>query len=229
MCELIQDMCASQIEKKQLISLILGEETIPDRKSTLQLALSAARSHLGLNGETPSRGTLTDLQYQRYETSLGTNVSEEADLFSGLLIYLICLEQIGVIFCEGKDKIDAAINTFYGDAINLDKKQVEAIRNLRNALAHSFGLINICQNLPRNKFLISFDENPKKMVELPQSTYSRFDDKEDKSETVIYAFSVISMVEQIMSELVKRFRAGVLEMKADFEMVLARYTIKIKY
>ena len=89
-------------QEKELIELILGIKNSSDRKSTLQLALESARFHCGIEKNGIIDNVTFDLRQdfleKIYKEEFKHYISDEADIFSALLCYLICLEQIGTLF-----------------------------------------------------------------------------------------------------------------------------------
>ena len=92
-------------EQEEILDLILGrkEEKDGKRKSTLQMALSVARYLCCY--KTGQNYTWTSFQGDRYEGDDPHNpvwrpTSVESDAFVALLIYLICLEQLGNLFTD---------------------------------------------------------------------------------------------------------------------------------
>lgn len=228
-------MLIDTTEKKEIAELILGLRSDEKRKSTLQLALESAKFHVGIdNGSKLDQATFFFRHHLveriQEETSLD-RCSDEAELFSALLLYLNVLEQIGALFCNDKDygSIVNAFNAFVPDKLN--KEEICAVKNLRNSLAHNFGLVNYNQRTkkPTVKFSICFTDDKETIVELPRRKWNgSFDDKSDETQCKIYAFPLIKWIEQILIEVKERFKSGTLSFAIeDLEEIKARFTIII--
>ncbi|EHO68661.1 hypothetical protein [Segatella maculosa] len=229
-------MLIDTTEKKEIAELILGLRQNTSRKSTLQLALESAKFHLGIKGT-------DDINYMKFsfrhnlvgqaKNGINTDLcSDEAELFSALLLYLNALEQIGTLFCkeeEVENGIKKAISAFCPKTFGED--ETKAIKNLRNSLAHNFGLVNYNQRnkKPTEKFTICFDDKEEIIVELPKRKWEgSFKDKSDDAQCKIYVFPLIRMIEQIISKVKKQYKNDTLSFAIeDLEEIKARFTIKI--
>lgn len=215
------------MDKQELGEIILGIKKSPTCKSTLQLALQAAHSHLRIDNGTPTPEAFKDYQFEKFLHSDDSHVivSEESDMFCALLLYLISIEQLGSIFFSGG--IDSVIIKYFGST--LSKNQVDAIRKLRHALAHSFGLINADHGIiPKQKYTIVFYDENKKIIELPPNScsYKGYEDKNEESSIRVYAFSLIQMIDRIIRMITEDFKHGLISIQ-DPKMVQARYTILV--
>ena len=125
----------------KLLDINLPMENIPYRLSTISLLLRSARKLSG-------RDLVTGI-YEGREFNEQNFVDETYNsfLFTSLLNYLILLDQIGIIFGETSNSngIVSALDTFS----KLPKRKKTIIKELRNSLAHNFGLTS-------NKYICSF-------------------------------------------------------------------------
>lgn len=219
------------MDENELKELILGLTSNPNRKSTLQLALEVARRNCGIKED----GTINDMVFGYRNDSVnlimeGRNPlcnSDEADLFSSLLIYLNCLEQIGTLFCgksNVKNGIIRTIKTYSPDLLS-DEKQ-KALKNLRNSLAHNFGLVNITPNgKPISKYMLIYAKD-NDIIKLPQVKWNGdFFNKAEETSIKVYVYSVIELVETIIRKLKEDYKNGQLEFAIDVEEVKSRFTI----
>lgn len=218
------------MEEKELMQLILGLKTDPHRKSTLQLALEVARRicNVGKDGKIREidfnfrNNIVEDIMEERPPKI----TSDEADIFTSLLIYLNCLEQIGILFCERNkvNPIKKAINNFSSESLSSEK--VNVLKNLRNSLAHNFGLVNVNpKNKPLNKFLLIFEHNDE-IVKLPNKKWNgEYTVKSEETSTVIYTYSVIELVEQIIAKLQNCCVNEEVDFSIDIEEVKSRFTV----
>ncbi|MFC2358434.1 hypothetical protein [Porphyromonas endodontalis] len=249
-------MSIDTIEKKKIAGLILGLEPDETRKSTLQLALENARHHIGIkDGEKP-RGCSFNFRHdlvEKLESSRGrcsdeaeheTNeensfndrygrCSDEAEIFCGLLLYLNVLEQIGTLFCKDENEtngIKKAIKAFSTKKFN--KLEIKAIKDLRNSLAHNFGLVgyDTKNKKPTMKFTICiyFSDEIQTIVELPKPEWDgSFSDKSDETQCKIYAFPLFNLVEEVIEEVKKQYKSDKLQFAiGDLEEIKSRFTIR---
>ena len=224
--------------ESDLIETILGIRKAPDRKGTLQLALESARFHCGIQ-ENGNIGNFTFITRQQYIDKLMKGVeikrpSDEADLFSALLQYFICLDQIGTLFYI-EDKIDKsdtngiinAINMF--SSINLSKRELEALKNLRNSLGHAFGLVNVDMSKKNatHKFLLNFKDEYESVISLPSRKNEwngDYLDKNEETSTIIYVFPLIRFIEETIANVIEEYKKGTLRFIC-MEEIKARFTI----
>lgn len=233
-------------EKDSLINLILGKEECLGRKSTLQMALSVAR-HLYRYYFNPSHAASIYLSGSR-EGSEGTHdilfgpTTDEAELFAALLLYLVSLEQIGYMFvedCTDKDNngITKALRKY--SLLKNKDEEIQAIKNLRNALGHDFGLAalsgkraKIDYNAKDYKFILEYNSDKKGIiVELPNKDWGdkkhdkNWNDRNEETSTIIYPINLINMIEKDIIEKIQSadtisFREGL-----SIEEVKTRFTI----
>ena len=228
-------MSIDTIEKKKIAGLILGLEPDETRKSTLQLALENARHHIGIkDGEKP-RGCSFNFRHdlvEKLESSRG-RCSDEAEIFCGLLLYLNVLEQIGTLFCKDENEtngIKKAIKAFSTKKFN--KLEIKAIKDLRNSLAHNFGLVgyDTKNKKPTMKFTICiyFSDEIQTIVELPKPEWDgSFSDKSDETQCKIYAFPLFNLVEEVIEEVKKQYKSDKLQFAiGDLEEIKSRFTIR---
>lgn len=240
-------------EKKQIAELILGIKNDPKRKSTLQLALEIARFHLGMDvsDKVPNNEDRNNNTFPNYgdfitrhhfverikENASIDRCSDEAELFTALFLYLNVLEQIGTLFCKDeKNGIEKAIETFSSQ--ELPAQDIKEIKNLRNSLAHNFGLINLKNQSPTIKYTISIDYHETNssnnavsncIIQLPKNEWSKdWSDKSDETSCTIYAFPLMRLCEDIIKEVVERCKEDKLTFAIEeLEEIKARYTILI--
>ncbi len=225
-------------ERKKLLDLILGLREDPYRKSTLQLALEKARHSCGIEqGVSANENTfgwrqnMTELAQCLAERGIEKLpiCTEETDLFTALFLYLNILEQLGVLFCGKNRGIANSIKRFSNN------KDGDVLRNLRNSLAHSFGLVNIkkcskChREYPTIKFILSLNRDETNVVQLAQKEWDGdYSDKSDKTSTTVYVFPFINLAEEIIAKARKETKDGRLDFALkDIEEIKSRFTILI--
>lgn len=80
------------------------------------------------------------------------SAEERVDDKLSLLLYLICLEQFGNLFCVKKSDSNGIIKVLQQYSTQkLNDRQLAAIKNLRNSLCHHFGLV--CNNKYEKKII----------------------------------------------------------------------------
>lgn len=222
--------------ERELIEIILGLRNDPTRKSTFQLALQSARFHCGIeeNGNI-DKFTFDSRQLLVEKIKAGVDInipSDEADMFSALLQYFICLEQMGTLFYieEIKDRSDnngiiKAINMFSPRKLSTPEK--EALKNLRNSLGHAFGLVNVDMSRKKatHKFLLDFKDECDKPIKLPKQEWNGdYLDKSKETSTIVYVFPLIRFIEEIFANVVNKYKDCTLRFRY-IEEIKARFTI----
>lgn len=237
-----------QNDEKMLFKLILGlpaddksNQPIFDqhRKSTLQMGLQVARFLYNCSSE-KTDGKLFYSITSLKKTHKGIIPRDESFLMGSLLLYLNCLEQVGTIFGEkNKYGSDNAIELFFNQDKNnksykFTEEEKKAIRNLRNALAHSVGLVNVepRNDEPIQKFLLCFNHKEilNKVAETPSEEnkwHGDYKDKNPKSSVKIYVVNLIDMIETIIANAQSQYQNGDITLKRSFDEVQTRFTIRV--
>ncbi|MEQ8909387.1 MAG: hypothetical protein RIC95_09355 [Vicingaceae bacterium] len=178
------------------------------RSSNLIIALRGARK---LTGRDIKTGKLLSkkesLNKMNQDFKDGTYHSS---LFLGLVNYLIILDLIGSLFSkqtankQRKNGLENALENF----TVLKKEEKDAIKELRNSLAHNFGL-----GQPKNIFSLS--NSYPKMISLPESKNDFFvtKSKSKDSYTKINDVKLCSFVEEVFNEVKKCFGSNELKLK----------------
>jgi hypothetical protein len=201
-------------------------EQSPTRFSTLALLLRGARK---LSGRNLSTGI-----YERNELN-EENFKDQTYFslqFTGLVDYLILLEQIGSIF---KPKHQPLINrtngiycalSYFTALGDMEKK---AIQMLRNSLTHKFGLAtekSPTTKLPM-KFTIDRNRDPRIIVPPLRNWNGAFSDKLDDSSTTVFLFDLLDLVEDVYQKVVLESKNRNLDLVLTdgIDELKARYTI----
>ena len=218
-----------------LIRIILGLEKEEGRESNFQMALKSARLHTGRNVDTVVANSMAEMEWNlREREEVQEKQLYNSELFTGLTIYLILLEQIGSMFKrtgleppKGYNKgIRHSLCMFSTLTIEKNKDEIDAINSLRNNLAHNFGLASD-DRFPNSghKFTLFFSSDAP-IVKLPVEKWNcKYDDKSDESSTVIGVYAFCNEVEQIVRKLIKAYHAGNLEFSLSEEEIKSRFTI----
>lgn len=198
----------------------------PTRFSTIVLLLRGARKLFGCD--------LVSGEYTRNELNIEnfTNQTYHSFQFSGLINYLIFLEQIGSIFKpKNQPKIRQTNGIFCSLKYfsSLGDNKIKAIKSLRNSLTHKFGLAtekNPKDGSPR-KFIISIERN-EEIVRLPEIEWNgAFADKSDTTSTTVFIIDLVTLIEKIYQKVIQNANEGDLEiLLADgINELKARFTI----
>lgn len=217
------------INNSRVVECILGLKTHTSRKSCLILALQSARFHFGRDKKS-GKGNIADFYFrQKIMTEKEENVQldrteDEVDLFSGLILYLVVLEQLGTIFINKNTNGILGILKLY--ASDLLREERNAIKNLRNSLVHNHGLVACSpQGKPLCKFILSFEENIKP-VELPIHDWTKkYEDKSEDSSIKINVFALINLIEEIIEKVIDESISGKLVSKLSKDELESRFTI----
>lgn len=209
---------------KKFLDINQPIEEKPVRFSTVVLLLKGGRSLSGRDIKTGvyemrelNEKTITDGMYHSFQ-------------FSGLISYLIFLEQLGSIFRPKglTEKSERDIRGALKHFSNIDENKINAIASLRNSMVHRFGLAT--EKSPRlkppRKFTLSTERNPE-IVLMPATDWTGdFSDKTDNTSTTIFIHDLIDLAESVYKNIAKALSDDNLEMVlADGMMELkARYT-----
>jgi hypothetical protein len=198
----------------------------PMRYSTIGILLKGARNLSGRR--------LSDGVYEMLELN-SKNFAEQtyySGLFTGLINYLIFLEQLGRIYkiIKGEEisnhtnEIAFILTKFTG----LNESEIFAIRALRNSLAHKYGLATQKENKVGliHKFTISIESN-KDVVKLPLVAWSGdFSDKNEQTNTTIYVVDLIDLIEKVYSNLKEEIKITHITLNVGImDELKARFTI----
>lgn len=209
-------------EIKEFLESFLDENNL---YSTLIMALRSARKHTGANifTGTPEKGLYT-------EEILGNSLYV-SEYFTGITLYLILLEQIGILFCK-KDKdiggLENGIKVALKSFSSLSSNQINAILALRNTLAHNFGLATV-KNKHRKqhyKFCLKYDDEIP-VVTINQKWDGDYKDKSDDTITAIGVPQLCALIEDIFKNLKVELQKDNLELLIqDLDEIKARFTVR---
>ncbi|MCQ2314712.1 MAG: hypothetical protein MJZ56_06030 [Bacteroidales bacterium] len=217
-------------EKQHILELMLGIVTDEERQSTMQIGLNSARFLCGYTG----RPDYSSIDFYNRQGSVERIIckctapsnTEEGDLFSSLLLYLACLDQIGAVFCSDvvigdSNNIVKALTKY---AIDLTADEITALKYLRHSFAHNLGLANH-KNGNFHKFTISYSDSDRPVVLCKQPWNGDFANKDSDTSTMIYVFPLIRMVEQVVCKCQKDLIERRLSCLEDTEMLKTLYTV----
>jgi hypothetical protein len=202
-----------------------SETTI--RVSCIASLLIGARKLSGCNIVT---GKYEMLEINEENFTSGTYHSFQ---FTGLINYLIFLEQIGSIFkpkeCPTSLKSNGISNALNYFSTLKDESKINGIVSLRNSLAHRFGLATEKnpKTKPARKFTLNFDRN-KDIISNPTTEWNGdFSDKTDSTSTNVFIINLIELIEGVYLKIKEEHANGNLELilKDGMNELKARYTI----
>lgn len=228
-----------------LMRTILGLDKENNRKSNYIIALSSARC---LTGRNPLDGTASSINDMRCnllnidnihcnDKQLRNEQPIDEKMMIGLTIYLILLDLIGCLF-EKKDSfikykngVKKALSLFS----SLKDEEIEAINNLRNTLAHNFGLATEIRydkrgkEIKGRKFTLSFsDHDP--IIRLPIKEWdTKYEDKSEDTSTIIGIYAFCNEIEQVIKNLMDTYHLGELKFNKSLseEEIISRFTVRM--
>jgi len=199
----------------------------PVRFSNIALLLKGARKLFGCDINT---GRYEKLELNEENFNSGTYHSFQ---FSGLINYLIFLEQIGSVF-KPKGASPRANSNGITDALNYfsplnDQRKIRGIVSLRNSLVHKFGLATEKnpKNKPARKFILSIERN-KDIISDPSTDWDGvFSDKTGTTSTTVFIIDLIELIEAVYLKIKEELDNGNLELALQdgVSELKARYTI----
>lgn len=207
----------------QLVKQLLGLEKFDDeRKSTIYIALNSARFF--------TKNNLFVHEYCKPELEdiLTEKELNYEFLFSGLLNYLIFIEQIGGLF--GLD-IKKVIEKFFPNEFSNEEK--ESIYQFRNSFAHRFSLATQNNGTNSRKFRLEHNsnENEKPINKAKEKWFKDikddiYKDKSDETDTVVNVKSFINFCEEFYNKVVSENENNNLLLVIQENEIMAKYTIK---
>lgn len=225
-------------EEKEIAELILGIKKLKNRISTLQLALESAKFHLGFKDDDNHKDEGPDIFsfYQRNDDLNSSDdetyiirCSDESELFTALFLYLNILEQIGLLFCKDTLKKNGTKKALEKFDSQINSEERTAIINLRNSLAHNFGLVNYDPKTKKttHKYTIDMANKSEKVIKLPRQTWDgNYADKSEETSCIVNAFALIKLVHQIINEAITQYNNNTLSFAIeDLEEIKAKFTI----
>jgi hypothetical protein len=154
--------------------------------------------------------------------------------FSGLAMYLIAIDCIGCLFenstitpkIENNNSIIRALKSFS----SLDDERIEAVKDLRNTLAHNFGLATESKGGTKktmHKFTLSFSDKAE-AIKLPKKDWDGdYDDKKQRRSTIIGVSSFCDLAESIIANVYSCYESGSLILRIDENEAKSRFTILV--
>jgi hypothetical protein len=210
---------------KELLSLDCPMDGGSRRQSTIILVFRSAR-FLCANDLSSGKETLMDPFVFENQLYLST-------IFSGIINYLIFLEQIGSVFKpKNQQKIKGKTNGIHKTLKYfsvLNENEISILIGLRNSLIHKYGLAT--EKKPKNsnpfKFTLSFKESSNIVEEAKKQWDGDFKDKTSETQTIIYTKKIIELCEEIYKKLLQESEDKNLEivLNGGLDELFTRYTI----
>jgi hypothetical protein len=149
--------------------------------------------------------------------------------FTGLINYLIILEQIGSLFHpkginkrnEKTNEIELALENFS----ELEQQKRKAIKSLRNSLVHKFGLSTAKRDKENFRFSISNQRNDQ--IIIPAQWSGDFSEKSTDTLTVVYIRDLLDLIEKIIADVKEHWTINKIELKISIEELKSRYTVNL--
>lgn len=203
---------------KKLVNQLLGIKEFDDKRiSTIYLSLNSARFF------TKNNLFVCEFSAPELENILTEKALNYEFLFSGLLNYLIFIEQIGGLL--GLD-IKKVIEKFFPKEFSNEEK--ESIYQFRNSFAHRFSLATENKKANLRKFTLYFNtlKSEKPIVEANPKWNGNFNDKNQDSETIVNVNSFIRFCEEFYNKVVSENENNNLLLIIQENEIMAKYTIK---
>lgn len=220
-----------------IIETILGLRHEDNRKSCLLMAIRSARYLTGRNVDLGNAKGIRDMELDvLMKDDVTTYWLDNEFFFSGLAMYLIAIDCIGCLFDNTtvlsgeKDRsICRALESFS----SLDKARIEAVNDLRNTLAHNFGLATE-KMLPKgnpkkykHKFTLSFSDDAE-AIKMPTTEWDGdYDNKEETTSTIIGVAAFCELMESIIANVYECNKKGQLKLRISENEAKARFTVLI--
>ena len=230
-------------KKHNLLKLVLGLRESPKRFSTLQLALERARYYCGNDKGQLEYSDIDFATRQKYveKMKLGQFISPNVDigdLFVATLLYLNGLEQLGNLFysAEGTNNgiSDVLMHAQNVGLVHFENENsINALKRLRHALAHNYGLVSVPPKHTKTKYyykyILTFNHNTHKVIEMPKSEWEcDYSNKSKRSSVIVHFYPLINMIENVFRNSQQEFLNGTIICAMDKDEIETNYTITIK-
>lgn len=179
-----------EITLKDIIDPDISFHERTNRLSTINLLLKSSRKLSGFNIK---NGIYEKNEYNELNFKEGTYLPFQ---FTGLISYLILLEQIGSAFKPINANNIEKTNGIYRSLkyySNLDSYSIICIINLRNSLVHRFSLSTETKK-DNFHFILSLERN-KKIIKKPTTKWDGdYSNKQPETYVTIYQIDLICLI-----------------------------------
>ena len=220
-----------------IVETILGLRHEDNRKSCLLMAIRSARYLTGRDVDLGNAKGIRDMELDvLMKDDVTTYWLDNEFFFSGLAMYLIAIDCIGCLF-ENKtvvsEKNEGSIRIALKSFSSLDKARIEAVKDLRNTLAHNFGLATenmLPKGNPKknkHKFTLSFSDDAE-AIKMPTTEWDGdYDKKEETTSTIIGVAAFCELMESIIANVYECNKKGQLKLRISENEAKARFTVLI--
>lgn len=217
-----------------MIRTILGLKQVKNRKSCLLMAIRSARYLTGRDVITGKALGIGEMEYNVLKKDeVQTHQLYNEHFFTGIAMYLIALDCIGCLFenttikpVDDNNSIVRALESFSA----LKNKEIEAVKDLRNTLAHNFGLATESKGgakKTKHKFTLSFSDKAE-AIKLPKKDWDGdFGNKKQSCSTIIGVSAFCNLAESIIANVYDSYEKGLLKLRVSEEQVKARFTVLV--
>ena len=228
------DLKTKGLKNACMIKTILGLKHVKNRRSCLLMAIRSARYLTGRNVVTGKALGICEMEYnvlKKDDVTMHQLYNEH--FFSGLAMYLIAIDCIGCLFENStitskieNNSIIRALKSFS----SLDNERIEAVKDLRNTLAHNFGLATESKGgakKTKHKFTLSFSDKAE-AIKLPKKDWDGdFGNKKQSCSTIIGVSAFCNLAESIIANVYDSYEKGLLKLRVSEEQVKARFTVLV--
>lgn len=217
-----------------MIRTILGLKQVKNRKSCLLMAIRSARYLTGRDVITGKALGIGEMEYNVLKKDeVQTHQLYNEHFFTGIAMYLIALDCIGCLFenttikpVDDNNSIVRALESFSA----LKNKEIEAVKDLRNTLAHNYGLATESKGgakKTKHKFTLSFSDKAE-AIKLPKKDWDGdFGNKKQSCSTIIGVSAFCNLAESIIANVYDSYEKGLLKLRVSEEQVKARFTVLV--
>ncbi len=217
-----------------MIRTILGLKQVKNRKSCLLMAIRSARYLTGRDVITGKALGIGEMEYNVLKKDeVQTHQLYNEHFFTGIAMYLIALDCIGCLFenttikpVDDNNSIVRALESFSA----LKNKEIEAVKDLRNTLAHNYGLATESKGgtkKTKHKFTLSFSDNTN-AIRIPKKDWDGdYANKRQSNSTIIGVPSFCDLIETIIANVYKCNESGSLKLRIENNEAKARFTILV--
>lgn len=217
-----------------MIRTILGLKQVKNRKSCLLMAIRSARYLTGRDVITGKALGIGEMEYNVLKKDeVQTHQLYNEHFFTGIAMYLIALDCIGCLFenttikpVDDNNSIVRALESFSA----LKNREIEAVKDLRNTLAHNFGLATESKGgakKTKHKFTLSFSDKAE-AIKLPKKDWDGdFGNKKQSCSTIIGVSAFCNLAESIIANVYDSYEKGLLKLRVSEEQVKARFTVLV--
>jgi len=217
----------SSLNQDEYLENLLGVDDIFEKKyyriSTVKLLLLGAREFSGRNIKSGI------YEYKDLNDYDFLNELYLAKRFNGILLYLILLEQLGNLFQSNTEEfiengLERALFLF---SKKLTGNKIDALKNLRNSLAHRFSLCTEKKGSNMFKYNLNWDTNDEEqIIILPIKSWNGdYKESDESIFTTIYVQSLTDEIEKIYNRALLELREKKVKLAISIDEINSRFTI----